>query len=113
MELDASGGTYGASATYNTGVGTNAACGAGVFNAGTIVPIKNNIVANLTNSTDIVCSTDVSSATVSATKWAVTAILSGTTGAVCTDSSGNTKLYSAATTVATLTTSMVNAGACI
>jgi prepilin-type N-terminal cleavage/methylation domain-containing protein len=114
MELDATTpGNYGATTDYSIGVGTNTACGFGNFNSAGMIRIKNNLITNLTASTNFVCSTDVSNATLPARKWAVGAILPSGAGMTCVDSGADSKNYPAITTVAGITTTQINNGDCI
>lgn len=114
MELDANtAGNYGATSNYVTGVGSNAGCGQGNFNAATMIPIKTSLTANLPVSTDIVCSVDTSGAVIPAKKWAIGAILPSGAGLQCVDYGGDFKIYSTITTVAGITTTQINNGDCI
>lgn len=115
MELEANPpGRYGMTTNYTTGVGDNASCGFNNFATTKVAQIRTNMASNLAVSTDYVCSVNVSSLTVPATRWAVAAILPGGAGLACVDSTGESKVYSGVTTVAGISTAThLNNGDCI
>ena len=89
-----------------TGAGTTA-CSTGVFADTSLANLKTGI-ANNAPTVGLTCSGDVASG--NSTKWSASVVLPDGSGAWCVDSSGNSKLYSSATSI---TTSVQNNGACV